>query len=221
MQDGATTMETRLSRSRGGHWRREGLPRHPRCIIRLGQLEVKGAMYVGLETKGEPVQASPLTVAVVGKLEAAVLSARDPRDRIVAGFVAFCVHARLRVGDALRISREPLIDLPSGTSDGFIEVSTHKHKTRARGSQRLLPIIALSNGIKVSGWAAVAGFEPFRWLGDSAGLCCRGHGVDQGLLSKRGVHIKILETYSLGLGGEAWHDTGGSPHTGIPRQTQR
>ena len=38
----------------------------------------RGAMYVGLETKGEPDQASPLTVAVVGKLEAAVLSARDP-----------------------------------------------------------------------------------------------------------------------------------------------
>ena len=113
----------------------------------------KGATYVGLETKGEPVQARPLTVAMVGKLEAAVLSARDPRDRMVAGFVAFCVHARLRVGDALRISREPLIDLPSGTNDGFIEVSTHKHKTRARGSKRLLPIVALSNGIKFSGWA--------------------------------------------------------------------
>ena len=82
-----------------------------------------------------------------------MLLARDPRDRTVAGFVAFCVHARLRVGDALRISREPLIDSPSGTSDGFIEVSTHNHKTRSRGSKRLLPITALSNGIKVSGWA--------------------------------------------------------------------
>ena len=102
----------------------------------LDSSRCKGAMYVGLETKGEPVQARPLTVAMVDKLEAAVLSARDPRDRIVAGFVAFCVHARLRVGDALRISREPLIDLPSGTSDGFIEVSTHNHKARALGDRR-------------------------------------------------------------------------------------
>ena len=72
-------------------------------------------MYVGLETKGEPVQARPLTVAILGNLEAAVLLAHDPRGRIVAGFVAFCVHARLRVGETLCASHaSPSSTFPAG-----------------------------------------------------------------------------------------------------------
>ena len=74
-----------------GCWLREGLPRNTRCITRLGQLEVQGR---DVRTKGELVHARLLSVAMVGKLEGAFR--RDPSDRIEAGFLAFCVHARLR-----------------------------------------------------------------------------------------------------------------------------
>ena len=35
----------------------------------------------------------------------------DPRDRIFAGFVLFCIGARLRVGDAAKIKEEPTLDM--------------------------------------------------------------------------------------------------------------
>ena len=61
---------------------------------------------------------------MVGRLEMAAVNADDPRDRIFAGFVVSCVHARLRVGDALRIETEPVLDLPDGSQAGGVEATT-------------------------------------------------------------------------------------------------
>ena len=75
----------------------------------------------------------------VAKIVLEATFGRDPRDQILAGFVAWCVHARLRVGDALRTPAEPSLDLaapdnPEGIH--LIETSLLKHKTAARGSRR-------------------------------------------------------------------------------------
>ena len=63
----------------------------------------------------DPVQAAPITVEIAGKLDAAVVTADDLRDRMLSGFDAFCVDAPLRVFDALRKLKELVMDLPGGS----------------------------------------------------------------------------------------------------------
>ena len=74
---------------------------------------------------------------MVGKHWEAVVTADDSKDKTLSGFLVFCIHARLRVVDALRLEREPVMDLPSGRDASLIAVDTFKHKTRGRGSRKL------------------------------------------------------------------------------------
>ena len=69
--------------------------------------------------------------------------------RSKASLFSVSTPVRLRVVDALRIHADPVLDLPDGSQAGFVEVSTHRHKTRARGSKRLLPIVVLSSSVRV------------------------------------------------------------------------
>ena len=76
----------------------------------------------------------------------------DPRDS--AGFVVFCVHARLRVGEAFRIEAEPVLDLPDGSEAGFAKATTYTHQTRARGSKQLLTVVYFASAVKIVNWAS-------------------------------------------------------------------
>ena len=113
-----------------------------------------GAMYAGLAQKRVTVQAPPLTVSQVSHFELLVRNAPEIFDRVLAGFVLLCIHGRLRAGDAIGITTEPVLDLPSEDGSGFIETRAIKHKTAARGSRLPLPIVALSRGVGGSDWGS-------------------------------------------------------------------
>ena len=89
---------------------------------------------------------------MVGSLEMALVNVEEPRD--FAGFVVFCVHARLRVGEAFRIETEPVLGLPDGSQAGFAEATTYTHQTRARGSKQLLTTVDFASGVKIINWAS-------------------------------------------------------------------
>ena len=110
-----------------------------------------GAMHVGLGTLKEREQCQPLTTKMVADLERAVVRTTDPDFAIFGGFVLFCLHGRLRVGNAIRARREPFLE--GSGDDTFVQTATYSHKTAARSSRRLLPLVALGLGIAGAPWA--------------------------------------------------------------------
>jgi len=130
-----------------------------------GSDRISGSILQSLDTKRELVQASPMSVKAVETLEDLIFDTSVPMGKqIIAGFVRFCVGARLRHSDAIRITTEPKMDEsrpassdPGSEEDehdnkmlGFIE--THgtitktnqaKHKRR-----RPIPMVAHSWGLK-------------------------------------------------------------------------
>ena len=142
-----------------------------------------GAVFKGLRRKRPTKRAKPLTVDQLVELEQGAASAADPRDRILCGFCAFCVHARLRGGDALRIQVEvePCLDLPPGSGLGYEYAETCDHKTAARGARDLLPLVALADGLTSRSWAAA-------WIEarQSAGLSANASGCLQPALGHDG-----------------------------------
>ena len=91
----------------------------------LGSRRVKGSAMANFVRKNETRKREPLTKAELVLLEWFVVDgpadntdSGGMRDRILAGFVLFCVYARLRVGDASRIDREPTLDVHPETGEG-------------------------------------------------------------------------------------------------------
>ena len=128
-----------------------------------GSDRISGSILQSLDTKRELVQASPMNVKAVETLEDLLFKASEPKGkRIIAGFVRFCVGARLRHSDAVRITTEPKMDDarpahsdPNTDEDehdnsmfGFIESRGDVTKTNyALGKRRRpIPMVAQSWG---------------------------------------------------------------------------
>ena len=115
---------------------------------------VKGAAYRSWETKRVTIRAEPMKVHLVAALEAYVYGeAHELEDRETAGFVLYVTMARIRAGDAARITQEPSLDCGE-QDDGYAEAEAHRGKT-IRGRKRIrlsLPIVAFSKGVLLP-WA--------------------------------------------------------------------
>ena len=99
------------------------------------------------------VQATPFTTDQVVFLEKAAVEAGDPRNRCLSGFASWCLHARMRVGDAVSARVEPFFDAPVGEDGGFIATEVTRHKTAPRVSRKPLPCVCLADGISGANWA--------------------------------------------------------------------
>ena len=97
-----------------------------------------GAMFKGLVKKKPLKQTPPLSVNQVISLEMAVADVTlDVHDRVLAGLCCLCVHGRLRVGDALRIVREPVSEYSEDRSVGYLETGQEGlHRHLAHGLDR-------------------------------------------------------------------------------------
>ena len=126
--------------------------RPPRLRPDSHQREVLGAMYRGPETKAVTVQAKPSTTDQVVLLKNAAVAADDPRNRCVAGFASWCLHARFRVGDALpRSSRSlmfPLVivvEVAGSSRQRAPDTAQLHHASRSRA-------LLSPTGCQVRGW---------------------------------------------------------------------
>ena len=130
----------------------------------LGSRRVAGSVQEGLDRREIRRQRPPLTASMVMRLEAFMVDA-SREQRVVAGFVLFCLHGRARVGDALRADVEPKLDIPEASSTfGFVEGGLLKHKTSFRNRSMLrLPVVADAFGVSQQPWAQL-------WLAARASL---------------------------------------------------
>lgn len=121
----------------------------------LESRRVTGAAHKCMATKEADVETGALPVRALVLLERAVAGHLDDvpdADKVLCGFGAFCAHARARVGDARRISEEPVLDVDDN-GRGYLEVRSVRHKTAARGSRRKLPFVAVARGASGAKWA--------------------------------------------------------------------
>ena len=122
----------------------------------LSSRRVVGAVQEALDSRAERVQRDTLKVLMVKFLESAI--AGGPTEyQVLVGFLLFCVHARARVGDAVRGDKEPVLDTPDAEVPfGFVEAGFLKHKTSYRNRSRLrLPVVADAFGLAGVSWAKV------------------------------------------------------------------
>jgi hypothetical protein len=118
---------------------------------------VVGLARKSLSKKAPVRQREVLTVEMVKCLERFVASDNDEVERTVAGTALFCLHARARVGDVLRATDEPSLDLTEieGATDGFIQLDLLHHKTASRhATRRKLPLVASAVGASGINWAS-------------------------------------------------------------------
>ncbi len=118
-----------------------------------------GAVDVNLDRKAWTVQAPPLTVADVKALEGIVMDENvSSSARIVAGFALFTTGCRARLGDAVRVVVEPVIEpaavFEAGQGHGFIEAEgtvTKTNQTRERKKWKV-PLVCHSWGLTMLKW---------------------------------------------------------------------
>ena len=74
---------------------------------------------------------------------------------IVAGFILWMVHGRLRFGDAVRVQKEPVLDVVEGA--GYVETAAEfgRYKTGYGKKKvgKLLPLVAIATGVSGLPWA--------------------------------------------------------------------
>lgn len=115
----------------------------------------KGLAARGMKRKRKRVQRIPISAAGVQLCEAEVAaglrhSPLTEQEYIILGLLLFRVHARLRCGDAVRISKEPVID-----GDFFeTELEPGQHKTgHAKAFRDLsLPVAGFARGVLDIPW---------------------------------------------------------------------
>ena len=76
--------------------------------------------------------------------------------RVIAGFLRFCIGSRCRVGDATRIAQEPTIDLNHKTGRGYIDVTAHitkRSQVRLETSRMGVEITSHTWGLCQDDWA--------------------------------------------------------------------
>ena len=141
----------------GGYF---GLPSVDQVLRRC-----QGAMYRGLEKKAVMVQATPLTVDQVVFFEKAAVEAGDLRNRCLSGFASRCLHARLRVGDAVSARVEPFLDAPVGEYGGgcrFIETEVTRHNRAHRANRSRASV--WQTGFRVRTDPKVGSSAAVRWV---------------------------------------------------------
>ena len=148
------------------HLRREGAPksRMSRFIQAVGFAKglvgasvdevlqsprIKGACQ---NTEPAPVRKkSPLKVEEVVFLERLASDPMGGPSGIIAGFVCFLLHCRLRWSDGMCVLQEPRLDINDGR--GFLEAELYSHKTIAAMQFRLLPVVGVLPGLSGMIWA--------------------------------------------------------------------
>ena len=93
---------------------------------------------------------SPLAVEEVVLIEKLAFHSRG-QDGIIAGFVCFVLHSRLRWSDAMHVDAEPILDVVDG--HGYLESSVYSHKTAAAFKWQVLPMVAVLPGVSGLVWA--------------------------------------------------------------------
>ena len=115
----------------------------------------RGLAARGTKRKRARVQRLPLSAAAVQLCEAEIAAGLDHTDLpaqeyVLLGFFLFRIHARLRCGDACRISREPVI------VDEFFETQLEpgQHKTgHAKAFRDLaIPVVGFAQGVTQAPW---------------------------------------------------------------------
>ena len=125
----------------------------------LASARLKGAVYGSFEKKRLTKKRDGLTANAIWALEAIVVDEEvSCADRIFAGFTLWCAHTRQRVGDAVRVCEEPVLDPPHGppeeadfieTSGGITKGGNLKRRRRLR-----LPLVCAARGLSDVPWAA-------------------------------------------------------------------
>ena len=93
---------------------------------------------------------SPLSVEEVVLIERMAFQSRG-QDGIIAGFVCFVLHSRLRWTDAMHVDAEPILDVADG--HGYLEASVYSHKTAAAFKWQVLPVVSVLPGVSGLVWA--------------------------------------------------------------------
>ena len=121
----------------------------------LASRRVVGAVQEALDERAERVQRDVLTVPMVRFLEGLLSEDHGVELKVLVGFLLFCLHARARVGDAIRGDKEPTLDIPEADGQfGFVEAGFLKHKTSYRNRSKIrLPVVADAFGLSGVGWA--------------------------------------------------------------------
>ena len=122
---------------------------------------VDGAVKQGLDRKRITHRASPFSVRAVEAFELAVGDTTvHETKRIIAGFIRFCIGARLRHSDATRVTTEPALDQADGADTaraghGFIATTGTITKTSNVRGRNKNPIHMVSHacGITNHTWA--------------------------------------------------------------------
>ena len=132
----------------------------PRC---------QGAAALCLQRKQDRHQRDSLKAHWVSTLEVEVFltayapeEARlSPQEAVVAGFIVFLTHGRLRCSDGARIASEPLLDEAPGDDEdlnSFVEAAILGSQTRTGNTKEktdvIFPAVGLSKGLSGTDWAA-------------------------------------------------------------------
>ena len=140
------------------------------CNYETDSARIKGAILQSIDTKRLLQRASPLSTLAVEIIEDTIFDKSSPLSRrIIAGFVRFCIGARLRHSDATRIDVEPIIDdvrsnPGNANSDedeydnamlGFVATTGSITKTSQTKAKRRkgTPMVAHAWGLKRRNWA--------------------------------------------------------------------
>jgi len=109
-----------------------------------------------MQAKRETVQAPPLGALQIRILQDMLMNKEgNAQERVIIGFVLFCLECRLRVVDGQRLREEPVLDVDS-SGLGYIEAKAGVVKTSQakRMKGKVLQIAGHSQDLAGRGWAA-------------------------------------------------------------------
>jgi len=112
---------------------------------------LRGLAWQSLARRSDRRQAAPMPVDLVRALEEFVCDNKPEPEVVIAGAILYCLHARMRFGDLVRMDREPVLDLFEGT--GFLQGAVLYHKIAGPTPSLPLPVVALADGVTGKPWA--------------------------------------------------------------------
>ena len=90
--------------------------------------QAQGFCLRGCMKKRITEQSRPLSQQAIRALEEATVNAGSALERVLAGTIRFCLGARMRGADMLRVCVEPNLDLHHSTGLGYVDVAAHVTK---------------------------------------------------------------------------------------------
>ena len=91
--------------------------------------QVQGVCFRGCMKKRIAEQCRPLSKQTIKVLEEATVNAVGSVERVLAGTIRFCLGARMRGADMLRVCVELTLDLHHTARLGYVDVAAHVTKT--------------------------------------------------------------------------------------------